>query len=51
MGFKRNGKSEFWYFDSHNDNLLDFDKDQIAKYIEEYEKERQEMKKPKLANF
>jgi hypothetical protein len=51
MGFKSNGKSEFWYFDSNNDHLLDFSQDQIAKYIEGYEQERLEMKKPKLTNF
>jgi hypothetical protein len=51
MAFKRNGKSEFWYFDSHNDYLLDFNQEQIIKYIQEYEKERLQMKKPKLTNF
>jgi hypothetical protein len=51
MGFKSNGKSEFWLFDSRNDHLLDFSQDQIEKYIQEYEQERLERKKPKLTNF
>lgn len=51
MAFKSKGKSEFWLFDSRNDYLLDFNESQIAKYIEDYEKERMEMKKSKLTNF
>lgn len=51
MVFKRNGKSEYWYFDSHNDILLDYNDEQITKYIEDYEQERLQMKKPKLTNF
>jgi hypothetical protein len=36
MAFKKDGKTEYWFFDSCNDILLDYDEDQIARYIENY---------------
>ena len=46
LAFKIDGKSQFWFFDSFNNKILDYSYEQIVQFIDMKNQERIQFKKP-----